>query len=73
MDEPAPFEPRGRTITLILALFLGSFGVHRFYTGFTTVGLLQLFTAGGCGIWWAVDLTMLLAGRYRDSLGRPLV
>lgn len=73
MRPPPPAEPRGRTITLILALFLGSFGVHRFYTGYTTVGLLQLLTAGGCGIWWAVDVTLLLIGRYRDAWGRELV
>lgn len=74
MDQlPSPREPRDRMVTLILCLFLGSFGMHRFYTGHTTVGLIQLFTAGGCGIWWAVDVTMILMRKYRDFEGRELV
>lgn len=40
---------------LLLCWFLGVFGVHRFYTGHTTIGVIQLLTLGGCGIWALVD------------------
>ncbi|HEX6108521.1 MAG TPA: TM2 domain-containing protein, partial [Ktedonobacteraceae bacterium] len=42
--------------TLLLCIFLGFLGVHRFYTGHIVIGLIQLFTFGGCGIWWLIDL-----------------
>jgi TM2 domain-containing membrane protein YozV len=32
------------------------FGAHRFYLGRPLSGLLQVFTLGGLGIWWLIDL-----------------
>lgn len=72
MAEPMQVPPRDRITTLILCLFFGSFGMHRFFTGHTGIGLAQLFTAGGCGIWWAVDIWLVASGRYRDVEGRAL-
>jgi len=59
--------------TLLLCLFLGGFGVHRFYTGHTGIGLIQLFTLGGCGIWSLIDLIMIVTGSYRDANGSTLL
>jgi TM2 domain-containing membrane protein YozV len=59
--------------TLILCIFLGVFGVHRFYTGHIAIGVIQLLTLGGCGIWWLIDLIMIATGSYTDSNGFPLL
>ena len=59
--------------TLILCIFLGVFGVHRFYTGHIAIGVIQLLTLGGCGIWWIIDLIMIATGSYTDSNGFPLL
>lgn len=53
--------------TLLLCLFLGEFGIHSFYAGKTVIGVVQLLTAGGCGVWWLVDFIMIIAGSYRDG------
>jgi len=59
--------------TLLLCFFLGVFGVHSFYTKKTTIGIIQLLTLGGCGIWSLVDFIMILLETYRDGNGNPLV
>ena len=69
----APAEGRDWLTALLLSIFLGTFGIHRFYTGHTVIGVIQLLTLGGCGIWALVDIIMIAAGSYKDKEGRPLV
>lgn len=69
--QPSP--PKDWFVTLILGLFLGGVGVHRFYTGKVGTGILMLLTAGGCGIWWLVDLIMIATGVFTDKQKQPLV
>jgi TM2 domain-containing membrane protein YozV len=65
-------EPKDWLTTLLLCIFLGGLGVHRFYTGHTAIGVVQLLTAGGCGIWALVDLIMIITDNFKDSNGMPL-
>jgi len=58
---------------LLLCLFLGYMGIHRFYTGSTAIGVAQLFTFGGCGIWVFIDFILIIAGSYKDGNGELLV
>ena len=57
---------------LLLAFFVGCFGVHRFYTGHVGIGVVQLLTLGGCGIWALIDFIMIITGAYKDVNGLPL-
>jgi ribosomal protein L40E len=59
--------------TLLLAIFLGWLGVHRFYTGHILIGVIQLLTGGGCGIWALIDIIMIAAENFNDKQGNPLV
>lgn len=66
-------EGRDWLTTLLLCLFVGGLGIHRFYTGHTVVGIIQLLTLGGCGIWTIIDLILIITGSFKDSEGNPLV
>lgn len=59
--------------TLLLCIFLGNLGVHRFYAGKIGTGILMLLTCGGCGIWTIVDLIMLIMGNFTDKDGNAIV
>lgn len=59
--------------TLLLSIFLGGLGIHRFYVGRNGSGIAQLLTGGGCGVWAIVDIVMIATGSFTDANGQPLV
>ena len=59
-------------VTWVLSYLLGGLGIDRFYLGKIGTGILKLVTFGGCGVWWLVDLILVLVGQTRDSQGYPL-
>ena len=65
-------EKKSFLVTGILSLILGPLGVHRFYTGYIGLGILQLFTFGGCGIWALIDFIMICCGKFKDAKGQEL-
>ena len=68
-------ESRGLTtdntwlVALLLCLFVGFLGIHRFYVGKAGTGFLQIITFGGLGIWVLIDLIMLVMGKFTDKEG----
>ena len=66
-------SPRSRGVALALAVVLGPFGAHRFYTGRISSAVLQALTLGGLGLWALYDAIMIATGNFRDEEGRRLV
>lgn len=65
-------EHRTWLIVLLLCVFVGPLGLHRFYVGKTGTGILMLLSAGGLGIWVIVDLILIVMGRFTDGDGKPI-
>jgi len=60
---------RDWTIAVILAVFLGYFGAHRFYEGRIILGIILLLTGGGFIVGWVVDAIIVLMGKSQDDKG----
>jgi TM2 domain-containing membrane protein YozV len=63
---------KGFVPTILLCLFLGGLGIHRFYVGKIGTGILMLLTLGGLGIWSLIDLIMIIVGSFKDKNGLPI-
>ncbi len=72
-------QAKSKLVAGLLGIFLGGFGVHRFYLGYTKLGIIQIVvTIGTCGIgslWGLVEGILILTGSgiKEDAEGRPLV
>ena len=72
-EEPVKESSDNKFVTtLLLCWFLGILGVHRFYNGHTFIGILQLFTLGGCGVWVLIDFIIILTGNFTDGNGNKI-
>ena len=73
--------PKQWIVALILGFFFGGFGVHNFYLGYTSKGIIQLILtiivigAPITAVWVLIELIMILmrSGSYGyDAQGQPL-
>jgi TM2 domain-containing membrane protein YozV len=86
-EQPATFitgEAKSKIAAGLLGIFLGWLGIHRFYLGYTGIGVAQLvlgllgfFTCGVTSlvsfIWGVIDGVMILNGSIAaDAQGQPL-
>lgn len=70
---PAALESeKSFLVTWLLSLLLGFIAVDRFYLGKAGTGILKLITFGGFGIWYLIDLILVLTGAQKDKQGRAL-
>lgn len=66
---------KDRNTVLILSVILGAWGIDRFYVGDTGMGLIKLFTLGGCGLLWLIDLFLIRdrADHYNRAKAQEIV
>ena len=56
----------------LLTFFVGVLGVHRFYVGKIGTGVLMLITLGGLGVWFLVDLLLVVTGQFTNKDGQKI-
>ncbi len=70
-----PYSDKSKLVAGLLQIFL-PMGAGRFYTGHTTLGIIQLVvtvvTCGAGSLWPFIDGIMMLMGSVPDAEGRPL-
>jgi hypothetical protein len=71
-EIPGLFSQKEWLTTILLSFFVGWLGIDRFYLGYTGLGILKLITFGGFGIWYIIDLILIVTGNLKDSQGLPL-
>lgn len=64
-------SPKSWLVTLLLCLFLGTIGIHRFYVGKIGTGILMilLLMTGISAIWAVIDLILIILGKFKDKQG----
>ncbi len=70
-------EQKSKMTAGLLALFLGGFGIHNFYLGYTGKGIAQIaltfLLCGTGGIWGLIEGILILTGSIKtDAKGVPL-
>ena len=79
-------EAKSKVVAGLLGIFLGAFGIHRFYLGYTVIAVIQLvlsivlgiFTCGiataAVSIWGLIEGILILCGSVitTDANGQPL-
>lgn len=51
-----------KSVALLLCIFLGYLGMHKFYEGKVGMGILYIFTMGLFGVGWILDI-IIIAGK----------
>lgn len=72
MKKKRTKKTRGRksqVVALLLCIFLGTLGIHRFYLGYTGAGIIQLLTGGLFYIWTFIDFIRILTGALKPKKG----
>ena len=51
---------KNKWVALLLCIFLGYLGAHKFYEGKIGMGIIYIFTVGLFGIGWLIDIITIL-------------
>lgn len=61
------------TVTLIVSIFVGAFGIDRFIIGDVGIGIGKLLLTPCCGIGWLIDLFLIMGATRKKNLKKILL
>lgn len=62
-------SPKSRLVALLLCIFLGCLGIHRFYVGKIGTGIIYILTLGLFGFGVLFDFILIIIGSFKDKYG----
>jgi TM2 domain-containing membrane protein YozV len=68
-SDPSAAGNKSQIVALLLCIFIGALGIHRFYLGHIGMGILYLLTFGLWGIGVIIDLILILTGDLKPKNG----
>lgn len=60
---------KSQLTALLLSIFVGWLGIHRYYLGYIWQGVVQTLTFGVFGIWTLIDLIRIATGDLQPKSG----
>ena len=74
----ATTSEKNTLVALLLCIFLGTLGVHRFYvgkigTGLAALGVTVVTLGVGGVVWTIIDIIAIARSKFQDKQGRTLV
>lgn len=66
---PIYVTPKSKIATLLLCIFFGYLGAHKFYLKRNVMGIIYLVTVGLFGFGWILDIFLILFSKVTDSHG----
>ena len=72
LNSPTTTSTTDWLTLFLLTFFVGVLGVHRFYVGKIGTGFLMLLTLGGLGVWFLVDLILVVTGQFTNKDGQKI-
>lgn len=77
VPPPPGYEQKSKLVAGLLGIFVGGLGIHNFYLGYTTKGVIQIIlsvvTCGLAGIWGFIEGILILVGNINvDANNVPL-
>ena len=69
-SEVLPITNKSKIVALILSIVFGWLGIDRFYLGHIITGIIKLLTGGGYGLWWLIDVILIVSGILKPKKGQ---
>ena len=73
VELPENYAYKKFWVLVLLCVFLGWMGIHRFYAGKIGTGIIWLFTCGCFVFGWLRDIAVIISGNFYENNGAPFI